>query len=113
MAEQVYDSHLGLQDGQRMLSRCQHPDDGPLHHTVAEPSYVELWLRTYERLDRLIRQGLEHATRATEGFESCPTKCIFDSSNIAGRTTRARACGAASAAPRFKPRGRGAEALRR
>jgi hypothetical protein len=55
MAEQVYDRRLGLQHGQRMLSRCDHLDDGPLDHAVAEPSYVELWLRTRGRLDRLPR----------------------------------------------------------
>ncbi len=36
------------------------------------------------------------AARAAEGFENCPTKCISAGLNVANRTTRGRARGAAS-----------------
>lgn len=67
MAEQACNRRLSLLYGQGTLSRCQHLDDGPLHHAIAEPSYVELRLRTRSRLDRLVWQGLEHRLQGTGG----------------------------------------------
>jgi len=48
---------------------CKNLDDGSLYDAIAEPARLERRRRTLNRLQRLIRQRLEH------GFQGCGGVC--------------------------------------
>ncbi len=71
---------MDLSNAHRPPIRSQNLDDGTLHHAVAQPPRRR---RYHDRLPESLGPGLttaaasNTAARAVEGFESCPTKCIF------------------------------------
>jgi hypothetical protein len=80
MPEQTLHCLMHVCTAHRATGGRQHLDDGPLHHTVAQPT--RHWLHRNRspqpgRLSQRASRCLEHVARGPEGFESCPTKCII------------------------------------
>ncbi len=67
MPEQMFNRQMDVCTAHRPTSHRQDLDDRSLDHAIAESARRHLRLRTPTRLDRLIRQGLEHCCQGRRG----------------------------------------------
>ena len=67
MPEQTLDGQMDVCTAHRRTSRRQDLDDRSLHHAIAQPTCLWRWRRMLNRLQWLIRQGLEHCLQRGGG----------------------------------------------